>query len=97
MSKPENNQITLYETEDGKARIKVRFENENLWLSQKLMAQLFECSTDNISLHLKNIFKDKELHKNSVTEKYSKTASDDKSYKIKFYSLGRKHGVALNY
>jgi len=55
MSKPENNQITLYETEDGKVRIKVRFENENLWLSQKLMAQLFEYSTDNISLHLKNI------------------------------------------
>jgi hypothetical protein len=55
MSKPENNQIPLYETEDGKVRIKVRFENENLWLSQKLMAQLFKCSTDNISLHLKNI------------------------------------------
>ena len=38
MNEPENNQITLYETEDGKVRIKVRFENENLWLSQKLMA-----------------------------------------------------------
>lgn len=57
MSKPENNQITLYETEDGKVRIKVRFENENLRLSQKLMTQFFECSTDNISLHLKNIQK----------------------------------------
>jgi hypothetical protein len=55
MSEPENNQIAFYENEDGKVRIKVRFENENLWLSQKLMAQLFECSTDNISLHLKNI------------------------------------------
>ena len=57
MSKSENNQMTFYETGDGKVRIKVRFENENLWLSQKLMVQLFECSTDNISLHLKNIQK----------------------------------------
>jgi len=67
-------QITFYETEDGKVRIEVRFEHENLWLSQKLMTELFECSTDNISLHLKNIFKSSELDKNSVTEEYSATA-----------------------
>ena len=81
------NQITIYETEDGKVRIEVRFENENLWLSQKLMAELFGCSTDNISLHLKNIFKSGELDQNSVTEKYSVTAADGKNYKTKFYSL----------
>ena len=80
-------QITFYETEDGKVRIEVRFEHENLWLSQKLMAELFECSTDNISLHLKNIFKSSELDKNSVTEEYSATAADGKRYKTKFYSL----------
>jgi hypothetical protein len=84
---PENNQITIYETPDGKVRIEVRFEHENLWLSQKLMAQLFDCTTDNISLHLKNIFKSGELDKNSVTEDYSVTASDGKNYKTKFYSL----------
>ena len=81
------NQITFYETEDGKIRIEVRFEHENLWLSQKLMAELFECSRDNISLHLKNIFQSGELDKNSVTEEYSATASDGKKYKTKFYSL----------
>jgi len=41
-------QIAFFETEDGKVRIEVRFEHENLWLSQKLMAELFECSSDNI-------------------------------------------------
>ncbi len=84
---PTNHQITFYETEDGKARIEVRFEDENLWLSQKLMARLFECSTDNISLHLKNIFASGELDKNSVVEEYSATAADGKNYRTKFYSL----------
>lgn len=87
MIPPENNQITFYETEDGKVRIEVRFEHENLWLSQKLMAELFECSTDNISLHLQNIFKAGELDKNSVTEEYSVTAADGKKYRTNFYSL----------
>jgi len=87
MIPPENNQITFYETEDGKVRIEVRFEHENLWLSQKLMAELFECSTDNVSLHLQNIFKAGELDKNSVTEEYSVTAADGKKYRTNFYSL----------
>ncbi|MDD5472715.1 MAG: virulence RhuM family protein [Candidatus Methanoperedens sp.] len=82
-----SNQITIYETEDGKARIEVRFEHENVWLTQKLIAVLFDCSTDNISLHLKNIFAEGELDQNSVTEEYSITASDGKNYKTKHYSL----------
>ncbi len=82
-----DNQITIYESEDGKARIEVRFENENVWLTQKLMSELFECTTDNISLHLKNIFKDRELDETSVTEEYSVTASDGKTYKMRHYSL----------
>ena len=81
------NQIAMYETEDGKVKVDVRFEHENLWLTQKLMATLFECSTDNISLHLKNIFSEKELEQNSVTEEFSVTAADGKSYKTKHYSL----------
>ena len=58
--------------------IQVRYENENLWMTQKSMAELFDCSTDNISLHLKNIFSDNELDKNLVIEKFSATASDGK-------------------
>jgi hypothetical protein len=80
-------QIAFFETENGKVRIEVRFEHENLWLSQKLMAELFECSSDNISLHLKNIFQSGELDKHSVTEESSVTASDGKKYKTKLYSL----------
>lgn len=80
-------QMTLYETEDGKIRVEVRFDRENLWLSQKLMAELFECTPDNISLHLKNIFAQGELQVSSVTEEYSATATDGKSYRTKFYSL----------
>lgn len=70
--------------EDG---IEVRVQDETIWLSQKLMGVLFDCSTDNISLHLKNIFKENELEENSVTEEFSVTASDRKAYKTKHYNL----------
>ncbi|MDR2169255.1 MAG: virulence RhuM family protein, partial [Planctomycetaceae bacterium] len=67
--------------------IEVRVQNETIWLTQKLMATLFDCSTDNISLHLKNIFKENELDENSVTEQFSVTASDGKKYTTKHYNL----------
>jgi Virulence protein len=70
--------------EDG---IEVRVQNETIWLSQKLMAALFDCSTDNISLHLKNIFIENELDEGSVTEEFSVTASDGKNYRTKHYNL----------
>jgi hypothetical protein len=67
--------------------IEVRVQDETIWLSQKLIAALFDCSTDNISLHLKNIFKENELDERSVTEDFSVTASDSKTYKTKHYNL----------
>jgi hypothetical protein len=66
-----NNQITLYKTADWNIKIDVLFENENLWLTQKLMAELFECGVDNISLHLKNIFESWELEEKWTIEEYS--------------------------
>lgn len=88
MTEPEKNgKITIYETEDGKARIDVHFEKDNVWLTQKHMSELFECSTDNISLHLKKIFTEGELVPGSVTEEYSVTASDGKKYRTTHYSL----------
>lgn len=87
MNNPDINQIAIYETEDGQIKISVLYDRDNLWLTQKLMAELFECSVDNISLHLKNIFKERELNKNSVVEYYSVTASDGKKYRTKHYSL----------
>ena len=82
-----NTQIIIYETEDGKARVEVRFENETVWLTQKLIAELFGCSIDNVSLHLKNIFSEHELNPKAVTEEYSITAVDGKQYKTKHYNL----------
>lgn len=76
--------FTKQNSEDG---IEVRVHDENVWLTQKSMAQLFDCSTDNISLHLKNIFKSGELNAESVTEKSSATASDGKNYPTNFYNL----------
>lgn len=76
--------FTADSRQDG---LEVRFQNETVWLTQRLMAKLFQCTTDNISLHLKNIFKDRELEENSVTEEYSVTASDGKAYRTKHYNL----------
>jgi len=87
MKRIPDNQITFYQSPDGSVNIEVMYAEENIWLTQKKMAELFDCSTDNISLHLKNIFGEKELDKNSVTEEYSTTAADGKSYLTKFYSL----------
>ena len=56
-----DNQIAFYQTPDGSVNIEVLFAEENIWLTQKKMAVLFGCSTDNISLHLKNIYKDGEI------------------------------------
>ena len=63
--------ILLYETDKGKIKIDVILKDETIWLTQKSMADLFECGSDNISLHLKNIFQENELDKKSTTEKIS--------------------------
>ena len=70
--------------EDG---IQVLYKNETVWATQKAMAMLFDCTTDNIGLHLKNIFKNGEFIEDSVTEKISATAADGKNYLTKFYNL----------
>ena len=79
--------IVLYQTDSTNVCVSVCYANETFWLTQKAMAELFGCSTDNISLHLKKIFLDGELDKDSVTEKYSATASDGKTYLTTFYNL----------
>lgn len=80
-------QFLLYTTPSEDIKINTVIKDETLWLTQKAMAELFGCSTDNISLHLKNIFDEGELEKNSVTEKISATASDGKNYLTQFYNL----------
>ncbi len=80
-------EFLIFTNQTGENTIEVRLQDETIWLSQKLMAALFDCSTDNISLHLKNIFKENELDENSVAEEFSVTASDGKTYKTKHYNL----------
>lgn len=77
----------VFTKQAGEDGIEVRVSGESVWLTQKGMAQLFDCSTDNISLHLKNIFKSGELSESSVAEESSATAADGKTYKMKFYNL----------
>lgn len=84
---PNEKSFVLYTAPDGVVRLDVLLRDETVWLSQKFMALLFECSTDNISLHLKNIFEINELQENSVTEVFSATAADGKNYKTKHYNL----------
>ena len=77
----------MYSSSDGILKLEVPIDGETVWLSQKQMAELFACSTDNVGLHLKNVFKQGELNEKSVTEDSSATASDGKTYVITHYNL----------
>jgi len=83
----QKSQIIIYQTDDGKTRVEVRFEHDSVWLTQKLIAELFDTTKQNVSLHLQNIFKDNELNSNSVVKKFLITASDKKNYHTKMYGL----------
>ena len=81
------NEIIIYQTQDGRTKIDVRIENETVWLTQNQMAELFQTTKQNISLHIKNIFEEGELLENSVVKDYLTTASDGKKYNTKHYNL----------
>ena len=83
----ERSEILLYSDENGKELVSVVFKDETFWLTQKAMAELFGCTPDNISLHLKNIFAESELNREAVTEKFSATAADGKNYLTQHYNL----------
>ena len=87
MKKTSDNQIAFYQSPDGLVNIEVLYAEENIWLSQKKMAELFDTSTPNINMHLKNIFDSIELDQNSVIKEFLITADDGKNYKTKMYSL----------
>ena len=81
------NNIIIYTTEDGQVKIEVRLEDENVWLTQNAMAELFDTTKQNISGHIQNIFKEGELEENSVVKESLTTAKDGKNYNTKFYNL----------
>jgi len=73
-----NNEFIIYTTDDGQVKIEVRLEDENVWLTQNTMAELFDITKQNISLHIKNIFDENELNENSVVKENLTTAKDGK-------------------
>lgn len=85
--KSHGGEVIIYRSKDGKAELEVKLQQETVWLTQKMLAELFDCSIDNASLHIKNIFKERELDEKSVVEEFSITARDGKTYKTKHYNL----------
>lgn len=80
-------EIIIYKTPDKKTEVEVRFDEETVWLTQAQMASLFNQTKQNISLHINNCFKEKELRSSSVVKESLTTAADGKKYKTKFYNL----------
>ena len=83
-------ELIIYETPNGKLDIQLDLENETIWLTQRLIAQLFECSTDNVGVHLKNIYESGELEENRTTEIFSvvqKEGNRNVNREIKHYNL----------
>ena len=83
----ERQEIIIYNTNDGKTSVSLLAKDGNVWLSQQLMAELFDTSVPNISIHISNILKENELDANSVIKDYLTTAADGKNYNVTFYSL----------
>ncbi len=80
-------EILLYQTEDGQTRVECRFHDETIWLSQTMMAELYQTSKQNISLHLQNLYREGELDANRVVKEYLTTGSDGKVYSVLYYNL----------
>ncbi|WP_156808667.1 virulence RhuM family protein [Porphyromonas levii] len=87
MMQAEENQIIIYNTDDGKARVTLYAKDGNIWMNQNQMAELFATSVPNISMHISNILKEGELAEDSVVKDYLTTASDGKNYQVTFYAL----------
>ena len=80
-------EIVIYQTEDGLSRIEVNLKDETVWLSIDQMAELFQRDRSVIGKHVRNIFKEGELKKESVWAKFAYTATDGKDYNVDFYNL----------
>ena len=86
-SPPARSQFLVYQTEDGKLKLDVRFEGETVWLAQQHMAELFQTTKQNVGQHLKSIFAEGELVQDSVVKESFTTAADGKNYATRFYNL----------
>ena len=86
MQKP-NQEIIIYNSDDGKTKVALMTRDGNVWLNQNQLAELFDTSIPNISMHISNIIKENELGADSVIKEYLTTAADGKNYNVTFYSL----------
>ncbi len=84
---PSEGNFLFYQAEDGKTRVSVLVVDNTVWLSQRLMAELYDTTVANINIHLRNIFEEGELGQDSVIKEYLITAQDGKNYRTKCYSL----------
>ena len=83
----EKQNIIIYRTQDGKVKLSLYARDGSVWMNQNQIAELFDTSVPNISMHIANILNEKELEENSVIKNYLTTASDGKNYEVAFYSL----------
>ena len=83
----EETNIIIYNTADGRSSVSLLAKDSQVWMSQQQLAELFDTSKPNISMHITNILNEKELESNSVVKDYLTTAQDGKSYSVTFYSL----------
>ncbi|GHU80962.1 toxin Fic [Bacteroidia bacterium] len=87
MKKSEDNKIILYQDDNGITNVSVRFAEEDLWITQKQLAEIYDTTKQNIGQHVKNIIEDGELDKNSVVKFFFTTATDGKNYNVEHYNL----------
>ena len=80
--------IVLYQTVDGIAKLEVTLQNDTVWLSLDQMSELFQRNKSTISRHIKSIFDEGELVKNSVVAKFATTTFGNKTYQVDYYNLG---------
>lgn len=80
-------EVVLYRAPDGTVTLDVRLERETIWLTQAQMAELFQTTVPNISMHIRNVFKEGELQKGSVVKEFLTTAADGKNYRIAHFNL----------
>ena len=81
------NEMIIYVSKDGNIKVDVSIQNEDIWMSQDVMANLYDTTKQNISYHLNNIFKENELNKDSVVKDFLTTANDGKNYNVLHYNL----------
>jgi len=77
-----NQEIIIYNSDDGKTKVSLMTRDGNVWLNQNQLAELFDTSKQNVSLHIINILKKSELDTNSVIKEYLTTAADGKNYNV---------------